>query len=138
MENDKPRGPWGMIAIFPGGRRKEIVFTRKPEDTWKTMLPKVKDYVENYKCTNPEAEVYIVSRLKAFPPPQGWYYGRVSNKKFEFYCPYCRTFQFFQPNYQTGYLHCPLCGISYMDFYVRFYNQGQPDMVRIMAKGMDI
>lgn len=66
----------------------------------------------------PEVQVEIISRLKAFPPPED--YRRVGKRR---WCPYCGKVRLFKLDRVWNSRRCPVCGISEADFYVRHYNK---------------
>ncbi|MCU7521958.1 MAG: hypothetical protein HF312_17215 [Ignavibacteria bacterium] len=59
----------------------------------------------------------VISRQVAFKPPK--------DKKIprnHYWCPYCIKPRIFVHREKTGNDHCPICGVSDQDFYVKKFN----------------
>jgi hypothetical protein len=60
-----------------------------------------------------DVEVVIVNPYMATPPVEVVHNG--------YYCPYCQRWEYWVSS-EGKYKHCPVCGISDSEFYVKKYN----------------
>lgn len=108
------QAPWA-ISVRTGTKNKIVLFPRRENETVKDTYLRVKDYYLALKEKYPQYTVEIISRKIAVPPKH-------KPKRGYYYCPYCIKDRLFQYDSETKYSHCPICGISDEDFYVKKYN----------------
>ena len=104
-----------MVSIRNRNKHKNIMIEKEGNETAIETYQKAKQLYLEITDKYPQYTVELISRHKAFPPKHTIKRGYV-------YCPYCRVDRLFQTDTYTGYKHCPVCGISDMDYYVRDYN----------------
>lgn len=110
----------GLVVI--GRKKNKIVYNSGVQNfsdynMGKRFIDKLK---HNLRQNNPDWKLryYIVSNREPFPPME-----EHKVPKGSIYCPYCGQTNKLKVHRKIGCKKCPICGISDVEFYVRFYNK---------------
>lgn len=76
----------------------------------------IKDVKEQLKFYHPE--ICTINIKGATTPTDE---ERIEQLPGEYWCPYCKCYETFK-DLGDGYKHCPICGMSDNDFYVKIMN----------------
>lgn len=109
--------------VVIGIKRKKIVYNSGVQSFSNYDLAKrFKDkLIKNLKRNNPEwkYEFYIVSTKEPIKP-----LGDKHIKRGEVYCPYCAQTVTLKYHKSLGYKRCPICNISEVEYFMKYYNKG--------------
>ena len=103
-------GLWGVSIRNAKVRR--MIICDSLEQAKKIGRAALKKFADRKDVT-----VEIISRTKAFAPPEGFKHTRSV-----WWCPYCKKIRRFYHDEYVDARRCPVCGISDREYYVRKYN----------------
>jgi hypothetical protein len=105
-----------IVIVVRGNRKNRILYH---SGLLYFYDPEERDYLVNKireRFQKVNLEIYDVDIKDAHLPP-----GDIDKPKGTYWCPFCQSFQKFKAA-EGGYLHCPICGISDSEYYVKRYN----------------